>query len=253
MSNDGKLYEELIFRYLYLQSYEIAEDDYAQPYYNELFSISKNAQIRNIKAQNKRQIDILINKKDGRKVVVECKDHSTPIDTPIIESFISKCNNLNVNQGHFYSASGFTNPAIELGKNSMGLRLFHKPINNLLYLLNEQFDRNFPQIFSCLECHNSNEALITTEHVYHVISQYGKYFQIYEGKCSNCQSIYLIDNVSYSQTKIAIYDESTSSYPIISPIIDCKYSYLIYHFGNNNFSIEYKNKPCFIIPYYMYI
>lgn len=79
MANNGKFYEELIYRYLYSKSFRVEEDIYGESYVNELFYVHKDVRINSAKTSNTRQVDILINKKNNCRIAVECKDYSTPL------------------------------------------------------------------------------------------------------------------------------------------------------------------------------
>lgn len=245
MANNGKFYEELIYRYLYSKSFRVEEDIYGESYVNELFYVHKDVRINSAKTSNTRQVDILINKKNNCRIAVECKDYSTPIDTPHLEAFVSKCNSLNVNQGYFYSASGFTVNATEYAKNSMGIHLFHIPISNLLYLLTREYDFHLPFFYSCPICKDGIDSGIDAEYVYHVLTEEKYYFQVYMGLCKNCFNYFCIDSISHTPTLVAKLDNQYSLHFLNTPIICSENPKIKYDFDcNGSLCVMYNNTYC---------
>lgn len=250
MTGDGKLYEELIYRYLHSFSYTAKEDIYGEPYIEEFYFANKNVFICNYKTNNRRQIDILLNfPPNNRKIAVECKDHSSRIDVINIESFITKCTNIGVNEGWFYSSSGFTKPAEELAKKSLGIKTFHIPIDQLMYLLDRNYDPIQDPVFSCPNCLNGPDSYITVDHIYHVLTSNGKYFQVLVGMCYCCFNYFCIDSLSYSITLVSTFNSNNNSHSFIRRSIKCSgYPDITYSYDfAGNLVILYKNIPCRIL------
>jgi hypothetical protein len=66
-----------------------------------------------------RQIDISIRSRVGSYsilIVVECKDHKTPVDVTDVEGFITKLRDVRANKGVMISAKGFTKAATTLAE-----------------------------------------------------------------------------------------------------------------------------------------
>jgi hypothetical protein len=79
----------------------------------------------NGKNTKNRQIDILVNN-NRIKTIIECKNHIRPLDVEIIESFIGKFLELNVDYGIIISSSGFTKNAEKVIKQYEGkIKLEH--------------------------------------------------------------------------------------------------------------------------------
>ena len=82
--------------------------------FHDNFTSIKTTVLPNIKINgkhtNNRQIDVLIDN-NGIKTIIECKNHIIPLDVEIIESFIGKFLELNVDYGIIISSSGFTKNA----------------------------------------------------------------------------------------------------------------------------------------------
>lgn len=75
------------------------------------FVIDKDTGVR-------REFDVLASGKIGRMpytLAIECKDWAAPVDTPVVEGFISKCNGTNIPLRMIVSASGFTAGALAKG------------------------------------------------------------------------------------------------------------------------------------------
>jgi hypothetical protein len=74
-----------------------------------------------------REHDIILyyeNKHHSFKIAIECRDRSRPIGVNQIESFFSKCNDTQIDQGIMVSAKGFYNTAIKKAK-SYGIGCFN--------------------------------------------------------------------------------------------------------------------------------
>ena len=66
-----------------------------------------------------REFDVLITIKNGYhevRIGIECRDRNRKIDGPQVESFKTKCDDTDVNQGIIVSTKGFFQPAIEKAK-----------------------------------------------------------------------------------------------------------------------------------------
>lgn len=62
----------------------------------------------------RREFDLMVLIKSGyheAKIAVECKDWTTPVDVPVVESFYSKCKDNGIHKGVIVCSNGFTEPA----------------------------------------------------------------------------------------------------------------------------------------------
>ena len=87
---------------------------------------SKNAEVKHDEkvigriTKSERQIDVSVRFKSGQFdvfVAIECKDWNVPIDSPEIESFIQKMDDIGADRGAMVAANGFTEGSKNLAKN----------------------------------------------------------------------------------------------------------------------------------------
>lgn len=75
--------------------------------------------IRGLDSGTERQIDISIRKKVGQYdllIVIDCKDHSAPLDIKDLGEFVSTVRDVRANKGAIVSSSGFTEAAITFAR-----------------------------------------------------------------------------------------------------------------------------------------
>jgi predicted helicase len=80
----------------------------------------------NIKRQGRRsgtsrQIDIVVEFRVGQfdvSIVIDCKDYKSAVDIKDVEAFIAMIEDLGVTKGAIVSASGFSQAAIQRGKDA---------------------------------------------------------------------------------------------------------------------------------------
>ncbi|NNG42755.1 restriction endonuclease [Pseudoalteromonas sp. NEC-BIFX-2020_002] len=98
-----------------------------------------------------RQIDILV-ENDKFKTMIECKNHSRPIDLKAVESFLSMFKDTSADFGILVSASGFTKSAIQRVKEfPKQITLEHIDWESAYRsAINEHTYGHFPEI--CTQC-----------------------------------------------------------------------------------------------------
>ena len=137
MSNDGKLFEEVVYNMYKSKSTAIKIID--EGYENiSCYKVKKNYMAGDYKTNKKRQVDIAIffDSYEGEKfIAVECKNHKAPIDVQDVESFISKLNSICASKGIMISTSGFTEGARKLACSSLGVDLKIMTIEQLFEYL----------------------------------------------------------------------------------------------------------------------
>jgi hypothetical protein len=83
--------------------------------------VTLNEFIEGIVSKEKRQIDISVRARIGQYkilIVLECKDYANPVDSPEVECFIQKMQDVKAHRGVIISANGFTKGALNVAKNS---------------------------------------------------------------------------------------------------------------------------------------
>ncbi|WP_373263023.1 restriction endonuclease [Hungatella hathewayi] len=257
--NDGKLYEELIYRYILSTSYEINDDCEFRVFYN----IESNVRIEDKRTGQQRQIDLLASSPSNNKLyIIECKNWDTPVDAPEVESFIQKCENLYANQCIMFSSSGFTQPALILGNKSRGLHLKTLPIEQLMQYLSPYYETNH-LYFSCPKCKsnngffNSEIGTIECDEVMHIVSNNGLYFKAYLGTCNICFNMYIFTSKTNTINQLYTFVNSNdiqyipTEKEIITSNNNNTVIYQIDTFGNFK-NIFLNNVPCSIIERYKY-
>ena len=81
--------------------------------------VTLDDKIRGADSETERQIDISIRKKVGQYdllIVIDCKDHSVPLDVKDLGEFSSTVRDVRANKGAIVSSSGFTPAAISLAR-----------------------------------------------------------------------------------------------------------------------------------------
>ncbi len=81
--------------------------------------VKKNDFIKGHDSQISRQIDISIRRHIAQYeilVVIDCKDHKTPVDINIVGEFITTVRDVRANKGAIVSSGGFTKNAVTLAK-----------------------------------------------------------------------------------------------------------------------------------------
>lgn len=76
--------------------------------------VKPNQKVMGTISQALRQIDIKVGEEEF--IDVECKDHSKPVDLPIVEQFANKLKDENAKSGIIISNSGFTQSALRTAK-----------------------------------------------------------------------------------------------------------------------------------------
>lgn len=76
--------------------------------------VKPNQKVMGTISQVLRQIDIKVG--DEEFIDIECKDHSAPVDLPIVEQFANKLKDENAKSGIIVSNSGFTESALKTAK-----------------------------------------------------------------------------------------------------------------------------------------
>jgi hypothetical protein len=241
MSNDGKLYEELIFNKPRSNSRNLDED------YNEikLYRVLKDINITGCKSLTPRQIDVAIYNKTNygdALTVVECKHYNKKIDVPILESFINKLDDVRANGGIIFTALGYSKPALKYALSTRGLSLEILTLNDLEEYL--YHDYNFFNE-SCINCEKrSNIFGKSYGHVdYHyfsnVLTDNNKYIKIYTGSCHNCGDTYFLSSKCKTSTYVLSIDDRfkiSNNYKISPRVINCNdncgLQYHIDEYGN---------------------
>lgn len=77
-------------------------------------TVKPNQKVMGTISQVLRQIDIKVGDKEF--IDIECKDHSAPVDLPIVEQFANKLKDENAKSGIIVSNSGFTESALKTAK-----------------------------------------------------------------------------------------------------------------------------------------
>ena len=77
-------------------------------------TVKPNQKVMGTISQVLRQIDIKVG--DEEFIDIECKDHSKPVDLPIVEQFANKLKDENAKSGIIVSNSGFTESALTTAK-----------------------------------------------------------------------------------------------------------------------------------------
>jgi len=83
-------------------------------------AVKLNDSIPGVDSKTDRQIDISIRKSVGPYailIVVDCKDHSVPLDVKEIESFAGMVKDVRANRGALITSTGFTEAALNLARN----------------------------------------------------------------------------------------------------------------------------------------
>ena len=76
--------------------------------------------IEGVESRSPRQIDISIRQQVGPHsvlIIVDCKDHRSPIDLNVVEQFISVVRDVRANKGALIASRGFTASALTLARN----------------------------------------------------------------------------------------------------------------------------------------
>lgn len=77
-------------------------------------TVKPNQKVMGTISQVLRQIDIKVG--DEEFIDIECKDHSAPVDLPIVEQFANKLRDENAKSGIIVSNSGFTESALKTAR-----------------------------------------------------------------------------------------------------------------------------------------
>lgn len=77
-------------------------------------TVTPNQRVMGSISETLRQIDIKVG--DVELIDIECKNHSAPVDLPIVEQFANKLKDENANEGIIVSNSGFTESALKTAK-----------------------------------------------------------------------------------------------------------------------------------------
>src|SRR5271154_686133 len=83
-------------------------------------TVKLNDSIVGVDSKTGRQIDISIREQIGQfpiLVVIDCKDHSEPIDVKSVEEFAGLAHDVRANRGAIISSNGFTEAAVTLARN----------------------------------------------------------------------------------------------------------------------------------------
>jgi len=248
MSSDGKLYEELIFNRLRSNSRYHDED------YNEIerYRVLKDTNIIGCKSYTPRQIDVAIYSKTkyGESLtVVECKHYNKKIDVPILESFISKLDDVRANGGIIFTTLGYSETALKYALSTRGLSLEILKLNELEEYLYHDYNY-FNE--SCSNCEKRNNIFgksyghVDYHYFSNVITANSKYLKIYNGSCHNCCETYFLSSKCNTSTYIFSIDDQfrISNNKKIKPRIincndNCGLQYQVDEYGNVAFI--YKN------------
>lgn len=257
---DGKLYEELIYRYLLSNSHRFDEENYELI---EIYNLESDVWITDQRSKRKRQIDLLVRPvSEKKKYIIECKDWGRRVDSPQVEAFIQKCEGVHANQCIMFSSSGFTESALEVGNKSRGVDLVTMPLQQLMHLLNPVYE-NEHLVFSCPVCmkhigfFGATSGSIEFDQIMHIVSEDEKYFKGYLGICDNCFNMFIYTSKIKTINLSHKFVEAEENYhsPIGPYIVTHdQHNTIIYELDTDGKikSIKLNEIPCHIISSYRY-
>lgn len=242
MSNDGKLFEELIYNKY--QSEATINEEYEMV---RKYIVKKNFQAHDFRTGKTRQVDIaiFINSYEGERfIAIECKDHKEKIDVEYIESFITKLTSIRASKGIMVSTSGFTDGALKLACSSLGLGLKLMTIEELNQYLYHDYNYFNGE---CSHCKNITsiwtgkkiDSIVLYQDFDNVITKKGKYLKIYSGSCSECHTINYLNEKCRTVTPL-FYLDNNCNYYWKQNEIPCSDNCGLVYVINNDGSVSYK-------------
>lgn len=81
--------------------------------------ISHNVKVPGLDSGVSRQVDVLIEDRVGQfpvRIAIECKDHKSPVDVPVVDSFRGLLSDTRISKGVLVCPGGFTKGALEYAK-----------------------------------------------------------------------------------------------------------------------------------------
>lgn len=252
MSNDGKLFEELIYnKYM-------SESKYIDEEFNTVrnYIVKKNYFVYDSKSGNNRQVDIaiFIESYEGTKfIAVECKNHKAVIDVQELESFICKLDGINASKGIMVSTSGFTKGARELARKSRGIELQLMNLEELQEYLYHDYKFYNGECGICrykadFWTGKKLNSLVMYHNFDNVLTNKGQFLKIYNGSCDNCFTINFLNEKCGSITPVLYLGNSCNYYckqKEVSCSDNCGLVYKIDEYGN--ISYFYKGEACNIV------
>jgi hypothetical protein len=95
--------------------------------YDDSYTVIPNAKIKGYISRRKRQIDVLIdyryNTDISRRIVIDAKNRSRPIDIKDVESFEGLMCDVRAQRGFIVCANGYTKAALKRAQDHIGIRL----------------------------------------------------------------------------------------------------------------------------------
>jgi len=95
--------------------------------YDDSYTVIPNARIKGCISERKRQIDVLVeyryNADVSKRIIIDAKDRSRPIDIKEVESFEGLMKDVQANYGILVCSNGYTATALRRAQSHIGMRL----------------------------------------------------------------------------------------------------------------------------------